>query len=91
MSIHEEASPLAGQTVTIKGGEFAGLEYVVEDWWDRVSGGSWMFATGNPACLEYAIRSGFSGTTPTDDEVLYGKIGAFGKLIHVSDLTSEEV
>jgi len=44
-----------------------------------------MDANGNPAALIYAIRSGFDGL-PTDDEVVYGKIGSFGHLIHESEL-----
>lgn len=83
-----EQSPLAGQAVTIKEGEFAGLEYQVEDWWQNVSGGSWMHAVGNPTCLEYAIRTGSQDfPTPNDDEVLYGKIGGMGKLIHITEVS----
>lgn len=87
--LHPERSPLAGKTVTVN----ANIpqvgpgphEYRVEDYWDRVSGGSWMFAEGNPAAMMYGIRSGMSGL-PLDNEVLYGKIGAFGHLIHVSEV-----
>lgn len=80
--IHENASPLAGKTVRIAGGRLAGSDYVVEDWWDRVAGRSWMHCDGNPACLEYAVAS----RTPIDNEVLYGKVGGAGKLIHISDI-----
>ena len=89
---HIEKSPFAGETVRIKEGithpqfeKFGGAEYEVEDWWDKISGGSWMFAQGNPACLVYAMRSAFAGL-PTDDEVLYGKIGFFGHLVHISGI-----
>lgn len=44
-----------------------------------------MSADGNPACMNYAIRAGFSDL-PTDDEVLYGKIGGFGHLVHISEI-----
>ena len=82
-----DQSELAGQTVTIKEGEFAGQEYRVEDWWQNVSGGSWMDAQGNPACLKFAMRSGLQDfRVPTDNEVLYGKIGGFGELIHITEL-----
>ena len=37
------------------------------------------------ACLDYAMHSGMEGV-PTDDEVVYGKVGAFGKLVHVSQI-----
>lgn len=85
MAIHESASELAGKTVVITAGEYKGHEYRVEDWWDRIAGKSWGMCDGNPACLEYAFRMGTEGG-PTDDEVLYGKIGFFGKLIHVSQI-----
>lgn len=65
-----------------------GAVMVVEDWWENVSGTSWMFCNGNPACLKYAMRSAFSGL-PTDNEVVYGKVNGFGHLVHDSEL--EEV
>lgn len=82
--IHTEPHPLAGQTVTVDLGK-GPVDYTIEDWWDRVSGGSWMFAQGNPACLGYALRSGLGGL-PTDNEVVYGKIAGLGHLVHVSEL-----
>ena len=56
--IHSEAHPLAGQTVTLALSRDApdfksGDEYRIEDWWDRVSGRSWMDASGNPAAMMY--------------------------------------
>jgi hypothetical protein len=85
MTIHSTAHDLAGKTVKIKSGTFEGQSYRIEDWWDRVSGKSWMDCNGNPACLEYAVRSAGEGTGINDD-VVYGKIGSFGKLIHISQL-----
>ncbi len=90
--MHNTKSPLAGKTVKIKAeaNQLGGQEYRVEDWWDRVSGKSWGVCQGNPACLNYAVRTGFSKTPiPFDDEVLYGKIGCFGHLVHLSEI--EEV
>ncbi len=95
---HENPSPLAGQTVRIRkgvtdpaqGAVVAGAEYRVEDWWDRVSGGSWMTAQGNPAALQYAMRTSVTDLNghdvPIDDEVLYGKVGPFGHLVHLFEL-----
>ena len=80
-----EAYPNKYQQVQVISGEFQGETYEIEDWWDHLTGKSWMFSDGNPACLEYAMRSGFEGL-PTDDRVLYGKIGPFGKLMHISQL-----
>lgn len=88
-----EQHPLAGKTVrlTVKGddpsklnGELFRLEY----WWQNVGGKSWMDSDGNPACLNYALRAGLSGL-PTDDEVVYGKVGCMGYLVHVSELSHE--
>ena len=86
--MHQKKFTLAGMTVTIKSGYFKGEEYRIEDWFDRVTGFSWMFAEGHPACMDYAMRAAVD-KLPTDDEVLYGKIGAFGKLVHISEI--EEV
>lgn len=87
--IHPEESKMAGKEVKIKAdaNKIGGETILIEDWWDRVSGGSWMWADGNPACLDYAMRTGLSEkSVPTNDEVLYGKIGGMGKLVHVTEL-----
>ncbi len=97
--MHTEKHPLAGKTIRVKsrtinhqGINFDGAEYRLEDWWDHLTGGSWQFAQGNPACIQYAIRSALTWdensdrVIPIDDEVVYGKIGAFGHLIHVSEI-----
>lgn len=84
--MHAESSPLAGQTVKAKLG-YTVVEYRVEDWWDKITGGSWMFADGNPAALNYAMRSA-TNQLPIDDEVLYGKVGAFGHLVHISEIVT---
>lgn len=60
-------------------------EAEVEDYWDTLTGRSWMFAEGNPAALIYGLRSGLNNL-PTDDNVLYVKIGAFGHLVHISEV-----
>lgn len=91
MSIHKEPHPLAGKTVTIadRVEQIGGSLFVVEDYWDRVSGISWMNANGNPAAMQYGIRTGMSkDPVPTDNEVLYGKIGGFGCLVHYSEITA---
>jgi hypothetical protein len=91
--IHEEQSELAGKSVKIKetANKLGGETILIEDWWDRVSGGSWMFAEGNPACLQYAMRIGLSKQPVcNDNEVLYGKIGSLGHLVHVSELEEHD-
>jgi len=89
------ASTLAGTTVRIRSGlkhpqleSFGDSEFRVEDWWVNVAGKSWQICQGNPACMVYGIRSGLGGL-PLDDEVLYGKIGLLGHLVHVSEIEME--
>ena len=79
--MHSSRHPLAGKTVTVKSGPYAGQEYRIEDWLDRVFGMSWMDAAGNPTALKYAMSG-----QPMNDEVLYGKVGAFGEAINVTYL-----
>jgi len=91
--IHAEPHPLAGKTVTlndnakdpVRGIVMPGEQFRIEDYWDRLMGKSWGVCDGNPAALQYALRAGMTGL-PVDDEVVYGKIGAFGHLVHVSEL-----
>ena len=59
--------------------------YELEDWWENIGEHSWYESAGNPACLQYTARSGM-GNLPMDDEVVYGKIGHLGYLVHVSEL-----
>ncbi|MEH3129409.1 MAG: hypothetical protein PGN30_00010 [Mycolicibacterium neoaurum] len=90
MAIHPEPSPLSGKTVTVDLGK-GEQDYHVEDYWDRVTGGSWMYAEGNPAALQYAIRAGMrTDPLPIDNEVLYGKIGPYGQLVHTSEVVAVE-
>lgn len=87
--IHNEKSDLAGKTLKIKStsNELGGSEIIIEDWWDRIAGKSWGMCNGNPACLNYAMRTGFSNIKiPNDNEVLYGKIEGLGYLVHVQEL-----
>lgn len=88
-----ESHPLAGKTVTLKSRapELNGKQYTIEDWWQNVAGQSWMTSDGNPAAMIYGIRTGLQGGVPTDNEVVYGKVGPFGHLVHVSELGPEVV
>lgn len=92
---------LAGRTVrlklktevidALKVGHLCRIEtgdlYRIEDWWQNVSGKSWMLGlcNDNPACLIYSMRVVVAGL-PYNDEVVYGKIGSYGHLIHISEL-----
>lgn len=87
--IHKDESPLAGKEVKISddANKLGGHTIRIEDWWDRIAGKSWGMCDGNPACMIYAMRTGTSEKpVPIDDEVLYGKIGGLGYLVHVSEL-----
>lgn len=82
-----ESHPLAGKTVKIKSGQLKGAKYCIEDYWDKLTGGSWGDAVGNPAAMQYALRTGLlENGIPSDDEVLYGKIGSLGHLVHVCEI-----
>lgn len=81
--IHKEPSELADKKVAFKNNKE--IQILIEDWWDRVSGTSWMFSDGNPACIKYALRSA-AADLPIDNEVLYGKIDGIGHLVHISEL-----
>lgn len=87
-AVHEAPHPKARQAVTvdteINSQHYSG-EAILEDWWDRVSGGSWMHADGNPAAMIYGLRAAMS-SLPLDDEVVYVKINSMGHLLHVSEL-----
>ena len=91
--VHHSPHPQAGETVTIKSGTVdpaqsevvEGAQYKIEDWWDRLSGKSWMWSNGNPDAIQYAIRAVYNNL-PFDDEVVYGKIGFLGHLVHVSEI-----
>lgn len=98
--MHTETHPLAQQTVKVqfKGGHpqiptsgpptFEQQDFTVENWWDHMTGGSWMFAQGNPACIVYAIRTALNDL-PMDDDVVYGKINGLGHLVHISELVTD--
>lgn len=79
-----EPSEYAGKTVTLRADAalLGGQEYRVEDWWTNVFGQSWMVSQ-SPVAYQYAIRG---AGLPLDDEVLYGKVGLFGHLVHISEI-----
>ena len=90
-----DAHPQAGKIVRLHTNDapdanynLDGAEYRIEDYWQNVAGMSWMVAQGNPACLIYAMRAGFNGL-PIDNEVVYGKVGGLGHLVHTSELGEE--
>ena len=60
----------------------------IEDIDKVVFGGSWMVQNGNPACVLFGMRSGFENI-PDEGNVYYGHIGAYGELVHESELRVE--
>lgn len=87
--LHTEPHPLAGQTVQIDMrmnlSESKTVDFVVEDWADRVFGSSWMGQSGNMTAINYGFRSGLVGL-PLNDEVIYGHVEGFANLIHEKEL-----
>lgn len=66
------------------------MQFRVEDLDTKIWPGGWGVQQGNPACLIYAMRSGFAGL-PLRGKVYYGKIGAFGHLVHEDEFLEEVV
>jgi hypothetical protein len=84
--MHDRCHPLAGRMVRLPGDiGFGGDEFRIEDWWDRIAGESWRDAEGNPAALHYAARV-LAKRLPANDDVVYGKVGALGYLMHVTEV-----
>lgn len=74
-----------GVTDPMQGAVVPGAEYRIEGRWADIAGRSWQVCDGNPACLHYAVRAADNGL-PIDDNVLYGKIGYLGHLVHISEI-----
>lgn len=89
MEKHKRALSLVGKTVTIVRGEYRGKIFKVQDYWDRLTGLSWIIARGNSTCLDYGRRVD-KENLPMDNEVLFGHIGHRSLLMHVSDLIDEQ-
>lgn len=81
--MNKKKSKYAGKTVQFAYGNVSG-SMVVEDYWHHVSGYSWMDSAAI-AAANYAKRVYRDGL-PIDDEVVYGKVGALGYLIHVTEI-----
>ena len=92
MILHDKKSPLYQKEVKIKPHvyhfqikNFGGSIIKIDDWWDRMSGGSWMEWNEYAVCTIYAMRVVLNDI-PSDNNVLYGKIGDSGYLVHISEL-----
>lgn len=98
-----EKFKFAGKTVKIKDGvrkglqvgNMSGMDFVIEDWCENALGCHWRCANGNPAAIEYAVRSAFNGAKNNvpifSNDVLYGKVCGLGHLFHVNELELPEV
>lgn len=85
--MHNEQHAQSNKAVEVRLVDGSVIEaFRIEDWWDRLTGTSWMFSDGNPAAMIYAMRS--AGGLPLDDEVVYGKdiMSGLGHLVHVSEI-----
>jgi hypothetical protein len=100
VSIHTEQYPSAGQQVTLADGvhlitpdgviDAGGRTMLLQDWWDRLAGGSWSRTAGNIACLNYASRTATAGL-PLDDKIVYVKDlewPTYGHLVHQSEVST---
>jgi len=103
---HTSPSPFAGRIVRLKDTlvhrqypDIGGSAFVIEDWWDRLTGKSWLQSAneGNPGAVVYALRIGAiegveddNPQVPHDNEVLAGHLqgGVFkmGCLVHLSEI-----
>lgn len=70
---------------TVKYGRYEDETFKIEGTDIDVWGSSWMVQEGNPAAMEFAIRTGVA-SHPTHGEVYYGKVGSAGKLFYESEL-----
>lgn len=89
---HDKPHNLAGKEVMLKGSNqywATGSVYRVEDWADRVFGKYVRDLSGHPASIQYMARMAH-GNLPNDDEVLYGKIGWLGFVVHVTEIEGLE-
>ena len=59
---------------------------IIEDTDEAVFGESWKTRDGNPACIQYAVRRGFTKAIQGDGKVYYGKINGLGELVHETEL-----
>lgn len=97
--MHDEQHPLAGEEVDVVPASddlSCGLatgethRFRIEDWADRLFGGSVWMANNNFAAINYAIRSVPAGF-PFDDEIVYGHLeNGLGVLVHISELPEFE-
>ena len=64
----------------------------VEDWDTKVFGGSWLQMTGNPACIQFAMRSilGLADPLQRPTPVWYGKVNSLGELVWEDELEEVE-
>lgn len=90
--MHTERHPLAGREVTVTTAVPLGsptpahaVTAVLEDWWDRIAGGSWQLIN-TPVAAGYDLRRKHAGL-PMDDEVVYVKAGGQGHLAHANEIT----
>ena len=74
----------AGKTVKTSSGE----TIRIEDYWENVNGRSWKIVKGNHSVGIYKKRIK-KNMLPEDNEVLYGKIGSIGLIIHVTEIIGE--
>ena len=86
---HHEPSLLAGKTVKVRHGRLAGRDFYVEDWIDRAPGINVEWANSDVlssnAIFMLFLRKEIEHL-PSDNNVLYGRIGSWPYAVHLSEL-----
>jgi hypothetical protein len=79
--VHTAAHPKAGQTVLLSKGPDAGKQFKVQDWFDRVAGGTINNCASNPMAQPYISRGNSDYV-----EVIAGTIDDNQVAVHNSEL-----
>ena|ERR1017187_3710391 len=79
-------SRFVGKSVRINHGRLTGRMFSVEDWASRVLEDWTTHNLKNNAVFMYFLRKE-TDDLPSDDSVLYGKIGAWPYCVHLSEIS----
>lgn len=74
------------------GQKLAGQEFLIEGYWSDINNGiSWRDTDSNIAVYMYKNRITYSRfIIPRDDSVVYGKVGLYGHLLHITELELDD-
>ena len=67
--------------------QISGKDITILGYWDELTGTGWGESHGNMAACMFAFRMGLAGyPPPSNDQVLYGKIGSLSYLVCIDEL-----